>query len=107
MSTIDLNQNNFKEKILKEKSLVLVDFWAPWCGPCRMVGPVIDELAEEYEGKVVVGKVNVDEEEGLAVKHGVMSIPTVILFKNGKEMERQVGFIGKQGYEEMIKKHLE
>ena len=76
---------------LAEKNVALVDFWASWCGPCRMVAPTIEQLAQEYEGRANVGKVNVDEEGGLAGDFGVMSIPTVVLFKDGKEVERLVG----------------
>ncbi len=79
------------EKELNGGALMLVDFWAEWCGPCRMLGPVIEGLADEYEGRAVIGKVNVDEEGELAMRYGVMSIPTVIFFKDGKEIARKVG----------------
>lgn len=79
------------EKELNGGALMLVDFWAEWCGPCRMLGPVIEGLADEYEGRAVIGKVNVDEEGELAMRYGVMNIPTVILFKNGREIYRKVG----------------
>lgn len=102
MPAVHLTKDDFEGKIAK--GVVLVDFWAPWCGPCKMAGPVIDELAEKYKGKVVVFKVNIDEHQELAEKHGVMTIPTVILFKDGKEIERVIGFVGKEGYEKMMKK---
>ena len=79
------------EKELNGGALMLVDFWAEWCGPCRMLGPVIEGLADEYEGRAVIGKVNVDEEGELAMRYGVMNIPTVILFRNGREIDRKVG----------------
>ncbi|MGI5963486.1 MAG: thioredoxin [Lawsonibacter sp.] len=79
------------DKALADGNLMMVDFWADWCGPCKMLAPVIDDLASQYAGKVVVGKVNVDEEQELAIRYGVMSIPTVIFFKNGKEIDRKVG----------------
>lgn len=79
------------EAALSSGQLLAVDFWAAWCGPCKMLAPVIDQLAERYEGKALVGKVNVDEESGLAARYGVMSIPTVIYFKDGKELHRSVG----------------
>lgn len=82
----------------------MVDFFGEWCPPCRLAGPVIDELVKEYKGKMVVGKVDVDQNQELAQKLGVMSIPTVIFFKDGKEVERVVGFPGKAGYEKIIKK---
>ena len=81
---------------------VMVDFFAEWCGPCKMAAPVIEELAGEYDGKAVIAKVNVDEENELAAAHGVMSIPTVIVFVNGEEVDRKIGFAGKEGYTKMI-----
>jgi len=81
---------------------VLVDFFATWCGPCKMAAPVIDELADEYKDKAVVAKVDVDASHDLASQYGVMSIPTVVIFKDGKELNKQVGFIGKEGYQQMI-----
>lgn len=93
---------NFKQDVLENKLPVVVDFWAPWCAPCRMVSPVIEELASEYKGKVVVGKMNVDENTETAAQFGVMSIPTVILFKNGKPVKNLVGAQGKGSYKKMI-----
>lgn len=90
MALVHFSAEGF-EKAVESGQLVLADFWATWCGPCRMIGPIIDKLAAEYEGKAVIGKVNVDDEPKLAAAHGVMSIPTVILFKDGKEISRQVG----------------
>lgn len=99
-----INQNQFDEKVLKAKVPVLVDFYADWCGPCKMAAPVLDELAEAANGKYEVMKVNVDENADVAEKYGVMSIPTVILFKDGKEVERKIGFAGKEGYQELLGK---
>ena len=79
------------EQALNEGGLMMVDFWASWCGPCRMLAPMVEALGEKYEGKALVGKVNVDEEQELAIRYGVMSIPTVIFFKNGEEIDRKVG----------------
>lgn len=104
MATIDVIEADFEEKVIKNTLLVLVDFWAAWCGPCKMAGPVLEELAESYKDKLVIAKVNVDDNQNLAVKYKVMSIPTVILFKNGQEVGRQTGFSGKESYEEIIKK---
>jgi thioredoxin 1 len=97
---------NFESEVLNASGAVLVDFWASWCGPCRMVSPIIDELAEDYKGKIKIGKVNVDEESELASTFAVVSIPTVILFKNGKIEERLVGAYPKDEYEEIIDKHI-
>ncbi len=102
MAEIVLTGDNFESEVMQSELPVLVDFWATWCGPCRMVGPVVAEIAEEYEGKVKVGKVNVDEEDELAEKFGVQSIPTIILFKNGEEAARQVGFAPKAKLVQML-----
>ena len=99
---VDLNDKNFDENVLKSTLPVLVDFGAPSCGPCQMAGLVIEELAKENEGKIKVGKVNVDESPQTAGKYGVMSIPTVIFFKEGKEVARKVGFEGKEAYLKII-----
>ena len=106
MSALHLKKDDFKKIIKEFKIPVFIDFFAPWCGPCRLAGPVVDELALEYKDKVAVAKVNVDEEQELAQKYGVMSIPMVIMFKDGKEIDRKTGFPGKDGFVEMIKKAL-
>ena len=93
--SIKLNAENFESVVLNSDKPVFVDFWAKWCGPCKMIAPVIEELAEELEGKVIVAKLDVDEAAKIAVNHGVMSIPTMILFENGKESRRTVGFQSK------------
>ena len=103
-ATLTITDDNFEEEVMKSDVPVMVDFWAPWCGPCKMAGPVIDELAEEHKGKIKIGKLNVDENIEHPGKFGVMSIPTVIMFKDGKEVDRKIGFGGKQGYEELLKK---
>ena len=97
-----LTDKNFEGEVLKSDLPVLVDFFADWCAPCKMAGPVIEELAKEYEGKIKVGKFNIDENPKMAQKYGIMSVPTVIIFKNGKEIRRQVGFLGKEAYRKLI-----
>lgn len=104
MAISDITDTNFEDKVIKAKLPVFVDFWAPWCGPCKMAAPVIEELSETYKDKVAFFKVNVDENQGSSGKFGVMSIPTTILFKDGKELARQVGFAGKNAFEDLIKK---
>jgi thioredoxin 1 len=103
-ATLTITDENFEEEVVKSDIPVLVDFWAPWCGPCQLAGPIIDELAEVHKGKIKIGKLNVDENQEQAMKFGVMSIPTIILFKGGEEIERRIGFGGKAGYEEVLKK---
>lgn len=93
---LKITSANFEKEVLGSELPVLVDFWATWCGPCKMLAPVLDEIAAEQEGKAVVGKIDVDEEADLAAKFGVMNIPTVILFKDGKEVSRSVGLVPKQ-----------
>jgi thioredoxin 1 len=89
---IEINDDGFAEKVLQATAPVLVDFWAPWCGPCRMVAPVVEELADEYDGKVTFVKVNVDENPKTASQYGIMSIPSLIIFKGGSPVTNLVGF---------------
>lgn len=103
MAELKITQADFEEKVLKADKPVLVDFWAAWCGPCRMLGPVISDIAERYDGQVIVGKVNVDDEMALALKYNVSSIPMVALFKDGKLVDRAVGYHSKSDMEDMIK----
>lgn len=104
MAAIHFTDADFGEKVLKSSLPVMVDFSAEWCGPCRMAAPIIDELSETYKDKILIGKIDVDASVQTAAKYGVQSIPTVIVFKDGREVERKVGFGGRNGYEEMIKK---
>ena len=94
------------DKALAQGGLMMVDFWADWCGPCRMLSPVIEDLAGRYEGKALVGKVNTDEEPELAMRYGVMSIPTVIFFKDGKEIDRKVGVMPGDAFVQTLEKNL-
>ena len=102
MEEVNLTSENFEEEVLKSEKPVLVDFWATWCGPCKMLAPVISEIAEKYEGKVKVGKVNIDNEKELAVRYQISSIPTLMLFKNGEVINMSVGFRPKSDIEKMI-----
>ena len=103
MAEIQLNEQNFEQEVSRADLPVLVDFWASWCGPCQMLAPVIAELAEEYAGKVKVGKVNVDEQPNLANRYGIASIPTVMLFKNGEVVSTSLGYRPKNDLETMLK----
>lgn len=99
---IKLTEKNFDKEVIGSSLPVLVDFWATWCGPCRMISPIIEEIAEEYEGKIKVGKVNVDEETQLAVKYGIASIPTLLLFEKGEVRNKLIGYCQKDEIVKMI-----
>ena len=102
MAELKITRENFENEVMKSNIPVLIDFWAPWCGPCRMMGPIIEQLAEEYKGKAKVGKVNVDEESELSQAFGVMSIPTIVLVKDGKVVKQAVGARPKTEVEAML-----
>ena len=106
MATVNITDKEFEEKVLKSKTPILVDFWAEWCGPCKMAEPVLDELSDEYKDKAIIGKVDVDQNQESSQKYGIMSIPTTVMFKDGKEVGRQIGFAGKNAFEEVLKKGL-
>ncbi len=97
-----VTDNNFEEEVLKNSKPVLVDFWAPWCGPCRAIAPVIEELAKEYEGQIEMVKINVDENPSTPSKYGIRAIPTLILFKNGDVVGQVTGAVSKSNLKEMI-----
>lgn len=106
MADVVLTDQNFDQEVLKSKTPVLVDFWAPWCMPCRMVGPIIEDLAKEYEGKIKVGKINVDENSKIAGDFGVMSIPSIFIFNNGQPVKTIIGAQGKEALKKEIDEAL-
>ena len=103
---LEFKDASFEEDVLKSETPVLVDFWAPWCGPCRMLAPTIDAISEEYDGRVKVGKVNTDENPQISTQHQVNSIPTLMIFKGGEIVERLVGAIPKEKITEKLDAHL-
>ncbi len=99
---LELNEQNFDSEVLQSEQPVLVDFWAPWCGPCRQLGPIVEQIAQDFTGKVKVGKLNVDENPNLAQKYNVMSIPLLVLFKNGQPAQQLLGIQPKEAIEQML-----
>lgn len=106
MAELEITKNNFTDEVMNSDIPVLLDFWATWCGPCRMISPIVKELAEEYSGKLKVGKINVDEEAELASTFGISSIPTIVIIKNGKIVNTSVGFAPKDQLVKMINNEL-
>ncbi len=103
---LELTDTNFQETVLDDEGVAVVDFWAEWCGPCRVIAPIIEELSEEFEGKVKIGKVNVDHNPEVAMKYGIRSIPTLLILKNGEVVEKHVGTTSKQNLVNKIEAHL-
>lgn len=103
---LEFNDSNFQQEVVESNQLTVVDFWAEWCGPCRAIGPVIEELAKEYEGKVKIGKVNVDNNPNVSVNYGITSIPAILFIKNGQIVDKQIGAVPKSVLEKKIQAHL-
>ena len=103
---LEFTEANFENEVINSDQPVLVDFWAEWCGPCKMVGPIVDEIASEYEGKAKVGKVNVDENPGISAKFGIRSIPTILYIKNGEVVDKSVGAVPKAALTDKLEAQL-
>ena len=103
---LEITSANFEETVMKSDKLVMVDFWAEWCGPCKAIGPIVDELSKDFEGKAIIGKVNVDNESDISQKFGIRNIPTILFLKNGEVVDKHVGSATKAHFEEIINKHM-
>lgn len=103
---LEITDTNFQTEVLGSDKVSVLDFWAEWCGPCRVIGPIVEELAAEYDGKAVIGKVNVDENPEISAKYGIRNIPTILFIKNGEVVDKQVGAVPKSMLEEKLKLHL-
>ena len=106
MKPVELTESNFSQEVLKSDTPVLIDFWAEWCGPCKTIAPVVEELAKEYEGKLKVGKLDVDSHQGVATQYGIRSIPTLLVFKGGKVVDQIVGAVPKKVLADKVSKHF-
>lgn len=104
--SLELTDSNFKELVLDSDKVVIVDFWAEWCGPCRILSPIVDELANDYADQAVVGKVNVDEHASISQEYGIRNIPTILFFKNGEVVDKQVGSVPKNVLEKKLQSHF-
>ena len=104
---LQITDANFEAEVVQSDKVVVVDFWAEWCGPCRIVGPIIDELAKDYEGQAVIGKVDVDENPGISMRYGIRNIPTILFLKNGEIVDKQVGAVPKSILEQKLKAHIQ
>ncbi len=104
---VELTDKNFEEKVVNNQGVTVIDFWAEWCGPCKMISPIIEELSKEYEGKATVGKVDVDNNHEVSMKYNIRSIPTILILKNGEVVDRHVGTTTKQVLADKIEAHLE
>ena len=105
-NTLTFTDATFDQEVLTSDVPVVVDFWAEWCGPCRMMGPTVDQVATEYQGKIKVGKLDVDSNQGTAMRYGIRGIPTILLFKGGKVVDQKVGAIGKPEFQRMLETHI-
>ena len=105
-NTLEVNSSNFDTEVLNSPVPVLVDFWATWCGPCKMIAPMLDTAAQDYSGKVTIAKLDVQNERGLAVKYGIKNIPALVLFQNGEPVDRQIGAINRNQLDAFLSKHV-